>query len=437
MWKDSGRFLLLILLLFASLTVAAIDNDFSEFTGQITYVGDDHNVYNLRLADNTTYQLTTDASATRHYQWPTWSNDGRLAYFCCDLGVATSFDSQAYISQNARLPGDLVYEGEGNTVIYASWAPENCDDGFNCRDLALLINDVRSGGLSIEMVRNRADNTTSQQIGVGSPFYYHWNPDGTRLIFHRNNRRLDIYDMGLASISTEFEQRSSGAYQTPAWSPVDDRVLFGVNGENRGTTDLVIAENGEARTLLKGLNGFVSFLWSPNGRFIAYRLLSQEFLSPVFVIDSQSGELVSQGSVNGILAFFWSPDSRKIAYVTLSSQLESANVHNGQHANRTLVQDDGPPRFVWLVHDVEANTDLRYSSFLGTTEMVYLLNFFDQFAPSHRVWSPDSRHIVYSELLRVANNADLQPTVSVIDVNDPTVAPVNIADGVFAIWSFQ
>jgi hypothetical protein len=408
---------LLVLFSIVVIPVFAIGEDTTSIPGKIALVGADYNVYTYNFAVSELIPLSQDATRTRHYQWPTWSTDGRIAYFCCDLRVAQAPDAQVYIAADSTLQGELVYEQSGAAVIYAYWSPANCTNSENCRDLALLVNDLRAGGLAIEMLQNSAEMTTNRTIASGSPFYYHWNPDGTQLIFHRNSTRLDVFDIAQNDVSTAFDERSSGLFQTPAWSPVDSRVLFGVRGAAPGQTNLAIADGAAVGTLLENLSGFVSFLWSPDGNYIAYRIFNQNDIGAVIVVDSRTGIEVSRSSADGIISFFWSPDSAKIAYLTISEQA-SGRVSVG-----------------WSVLNIELDSNVQYSSFVPTYEMGYLLQYFDQFSPSHRLWSPDSRYLVYSEVVEA--DGGFSPQVSVIDVNQPAGSPVKISDGVFAVWSYE
>ena len=50
-------------------------------------------------------------------------------------------------------------------------------------------------------------------------------------------------------------------------------------------------------------------------------------------------------------------------------------------------------------------------------------------------WSPDSRYLVYSEVIEV--DGGYTPQVSVIDVSQPASNPIKVADGVFGVWSFE
>lgn len=428
------------LLLLTSVAFVAAQSDDAAATdpsGQIVYIGEDYNVYSYDFAATETFQLTDDASPRRHYQWPTWSQDGRLAYFCCDLQVADNLGSQAFISQDGREPGALAYDGNGETIIYAAWSPAACTAVANCLDLALLVNDVLRGGLSVEILRDAEDGPTSDLIAIGSPFYYSWSPQGDRLIFHRNSRRVDIYDVATGRISP-IGQASSGAFQAPAWSPVDDRVLFGARGSERATTDLVVVEGTQTNALIRGIRGQISFSWSPDGRYIAYRVATRERYGSLFVIDSVTGALVSRSSTDGVLGFFWSPDSQQVAYVTVAYAEDDFDLNAGSRGLRArpAAQDQGREAegLAWSTLNIADGFNRQHAVFAPTREFVYLLLYFDQFARSHQVWSPDSTHLVYSEFLR---RAAPTPVVSALDVTQPNAQPQRIAEGVFAVWSFN
>ncbi len=77
------------------------------------------------------------------------------------------------------------------------------------------------------MIRDLEDEPSVTQVGTGAPFYYSWSPDGQRMVWQRNNRQIDIFDVNANEISRTFDQLPAEFF-APAWSPVDDRVLFGV-----------------------------------------------------------------------------------------------------------------------------------------------------------------------------------------------------------------
>ncbi len=427
--------LVVLVLIFGSFAVVQAIGEETDVPGRLAIVGDDFNVYTYDFANEARTTITDDSSGTRRYQWPTWSVDGRLAYFCCDLRAANSLESAAYVSPDGIAPGELVYEGDNEAIIYANWSPATCANDPECRDLALLINEISEGTLSVEILHNTASETTQERVDIGSPFYYQWSPDGSQLIFHRDSRQLDIFNVISGDITENIEERSSGLYQAPAWSPVDNRVLFGWRGSTASSTDLVVYEDGVGQVLAEDLEGFLSFLWSPDGRMIAYRLISEDGHGDIMVIDAATGDLIARTESEDIISFFWSPDSQKIAFVTAVSA-DNRQAKDGIYARPRFAQNEDVPTFVWSVLDVEANDSVRYNSFVPTYEMGYWMLYFDQFTPSHRIWSPNSRYLVYS---RVADlTVDPRPIISLLDTAAPTAEAVtDVTEGVFAVWSFE
>ncbi len=403
---------------------------FPQLPGYIAYIGADLNVYTIARETNAVIQLTADAGIQRDsaliYQWPTWSTDGRLAYFQTRLTRAGTTTTSVFISPDAQTPGVLRYETSDKSFTYAYWSPQSCSGEGDCRELAVLMG--TPNGFNIDVVRDipQSDAQVST-IGQGAPFYFSWSPNGERILWHRNQARIEVHDRSLGQVISAVSDMP-GAFAAPAWSPVDDRLLFGQDGADPTTTDLVIAMGDEIETLVFGLRGPVYFAWSPNGNRIAY----VDRQGALVVIDAVSGERLARTVVSGVLAFFWSPNSERIAYITLANTPGSFNAfENKSELLKTLVQGQ-TPGLAWSVIDIDTQETWRYGAFVPTREMIYLLSFYDQFAQSHRLWSPSSTHLVYGEVA-----PDGQSFVSILDTTRAVSIPLNIADGFIGIWSFS
>lgn len=419
---------LFILFMFIFSGASADEDAILDVPGRIAYIGEDYNVYSLSLHDSNMSQLTTDANRTQRYQWPTWAEDGKLAYFCCQPLMGSVF-TDVYISPDGITGGDRVYSGEGEVFTYAYWSPQTCSTDDTCRDLAVLLN--QGGFFSVELFRNNAEATSNQTVGIGSPFYYSWSPDGTRLLLQRNNRRLEIYDITTNEIQA-LNQRP-GLIQAPAWSPIDDRLLFGalnIDNNNNATTDLVIVANDEVQILQANIPGLLVYSWSPDGNYVAFRTLVDGDLGGITVLDTITGEIIAQALAEDVYAFFWSPDSQKIAYVALTTPQGSFSASNPMMSRIAETQQQ---RFdlTWAVLDVASDESRRYGTFTPTEEMIYIFNFFDQFGQSHHLWSPDSTHIVFAEFTETG------PELNILDMTRPNAVPFSIADGFIGIWSYR
>lgn len=410
--------------------LSAQETPIPNIPGQIAYIGADYNVYLLAPEENSQLALTDDAGieedVLRFYQLPTWSTDGRLAYFGTAVNRTGEVATEVFVSASGG-EGESIYLGNNEVFNYAFWSPQNCPASETCRDLAVLLGSAEANGLLVELIRAGIEDVSSRVVGTGAPFYYSWSPDGTRILMQRDGTRMDIYDVSEASISDMLSQ-TPGSFFAPAWSPVDDRLLIGVRAEDGESTDLVIVANGDTQTLVEGLSGIAYFIWSPDGNRIAYMdVQNRNRLGTLVVLDAVTGETVAQSTSNNVLAFFWSPNSGQIAYVTAATS--SPGSFSAKVQSAPALQSGG---LAWSVLDVDNGAVRSYGSFVPTEQMAYLLTYFDQFAQSHRVWSPDSRHLVYSEV-----TAESEAMISLIDTTQEVSVPLFIAEGVVGVWSFN
>lgn len=391
------------------------------FPGKIAYIGPDFNVY--VYAENANTALTDDATIQRHYQWPTWSNDGRLAYFCCDARfMLPPMRIETYISRNGLDSGKLIYAKEDEAFTYAYWSPSDCDEAAACRDLAVLLSRPNLP-FKVEVIRDNSRTPSSKSVGSAAPFYFSWSPDGTRMVWQLNNRSLRLFDVD-GDNEQSLVETPPGRMQAPQWSPVDDRVLVAALNADSETSDIILVDDGIATSLQEQVEGIIALSWSPDGRYIAYSVVSRQRGSVLVVVDSTSGEINSLARADVIPAFFWSPDSTQIAYVT-PSIAGSASVSTTPAQNSTL-------RLQWNVLNIETEVVQSLSTFAPTNDMLYLLTYFDQFAQSHRLWSPDSRYIVYGESLENG-----EESVTILDTDSASGVTYSIASGSIGIWSYD
>jgi TolB protein len=402
-------------------------------SGSLAITGADGNIYLLGSPTASggaqPIALTDDATPGQHlYAWPTWSTDGRLAFFGQEVAQREGQQSillQVFITpQDSQTPA-LAYESFTETLTYAYWSPGNCAASPDCRDLALLT--TTPDGLAVLRIRDEAPDFSAETIGRGGPFYYSFSPDGQHMIWQRFGRQLDLYDTTTDAV-TETLPDTAGLFQAPMWSPVDDRLLFSVYEED-GQHDLVVAEGEERTVIAADLPGALTFAWSPDGQYVAYKLDYGE----VVIVDSRTGDVMVRSNAAQVLAFLWSPDGTKLAYLALPSQDQSPQVSAPNGGHLAAPARSGPLALAWHLIDLAQETQWTYfQGFYPTRDMIYYLQFFDQFAQSHRLWSPDSRYLAYAEITE-----DGHRVISLLDTTDPAAPTRAIAEGQIAIWSFE
>lgn len=404
--------LLLVLMALSASPAASRAQD--PTAGTIALVGADSNIYLYDVSSGQTTPITTDADgATRAYLWPTWASDGRLAYFGVSAADGDAFDHAVFVRDTDGSIG-RAYATEREIFTYAQWAPADCPDAAGCRELAVLY--TNETGLAVRMVR--ADGELAvREVSVGGPHYWDWSPDGSRMFWARFGTNLEYYDTTTDRITPL--PLVPGPGRAVDWSPVDDRVLMMAIGTDR-RNQLTLVEDAVASIVVGGFAGPVSFAWSPQGDQVAY-LDETDFQLAVVAVDGDKTPIEIDREV---IAFWWSPDGGQIAYLVVAHAADS-----GQSAKGFLPQDQIGLR--WVVYDVSTGRRLTYDTFAPTTQMIYYLNFYDQFSRSHALWSPDSRFLVFGQVL-----ADGSEVVSLLDTTDQTQPAKTIRAGSLGIFSW-
>ncbi len=385
-------------------------------SGQIAIAGSDGNIHLYDPTSGTFTQVSTDGdNRFRRFDWPTWSTDGRLAYFGVSVAEGDGYSLGIFVRPAEGGEAEKVYTSSRENFTYAFWSPADCPAG-NCRDLAVL---ASPNGSFFTLKRVRVSDEADPEIsdlGEGAPFYWDWSPDGQSMLWARFSASLEVYDSAADEISLTYEE-SQGFQRAVDWSPIDNRVLSAVLNED-GTSDLMIFK-GQTRTpIAEDLQSVVAFEWSPDGTQIAFLNGLDGALT---VVDSATGKFVA-APASEVVAFFWSPDSQKIAYLTFGQS----------DAGSSARPDFQEILLEWHVYDLASASSNSLSLFVPTDTMIYYLSFFDQFARSHRLWSPDSRYLVYGEAL-----SDGSQQVSLIDVTTPGVSPQMIMAGEIGIFSWN
>ena len=370
-------------------------------------------------AGGATQEITTDAgqseSAARIYQTPIWSPDGkRVAFVGIDsfqgrtsgrvlTARADGSDAQA-ISTGGRLPANLY------------WSPDS-------RSLSFLTAGSGGGGFLL-LSWQPGSAAPVQTLDAGRPLFWGWAPDSTGVTVHAGSvrtsgRRVSFLQVGAAVIESGLPLQP-GEFQTPAWSPDGSGVVLATIADG-GRTDLVIAhpEHRDRRETIATANGAVTFLWSPDGSSLGYIARRQEvesIVSRLHLRDVATGA-ETMLEEDDVFAFFWSPDSRRVAYFVPSVQ----SLNEG--SDQTLV-------LTLRVYDRERRSSADIETFVPTPQFAAVIRVFDQYGQAARIWSPDSRNLVYAAL------TDAGPHVMVARA-EGNLVPRKMAQGLIGFWSWQ
>jgi TolB protein len=350
-------------------------------TPRLAYVGLDDHVYTVPVSGGDPRRVSAAPgeamlpAGQRLARWPTWSADGsRLAFMRFEL--SRTADSKAMVYSTPGDGGELtrLFESTEEFPIYMGWTP---DAGM----LTLLAQ--RGDGLRL-LLLDPSGGRPPREVASGNPLYFAWSPDSQHLLVHvgGDSRADDRASIGVwraaggSNAALPIPARP-GDFRAPGWSADGARMGF-VQRVPGGQAALAVQDvNAAEPTRLTILSAEAALVWSPAADRLAFSSrVSPE--APVYrgieTVRADGGERhqVTDGLVAG---FFWSPDGRRLAYAAMDVQ------------KRALV---------WFVADPDGKNRKELASFEPSQEQLFVFQFFDQYAQSHGVWSPDGKYLVYS-----------------------------------------
>jgi TolB protein len=409
------KFLLCLgLLVFLSLSLAQ--------SGRIAFITTDGQLATVS-PDGADLRVLTEGA--QRLQFPAWSPDSsKLA----SIGVDREGSFIQVFSDEANIAGTEIYRSNSQGAIYLYWSPDNTTVSF-------LANNPESG-LALYLASEEED---ARLLANGAPFYWQWQSDSTGMLIHTGftgqGSRLGFTTTESDTLAENLA--SPGVFQAPGISPSGNYIAYAEDNEFRGTQVIIqnnpLTDVAEVKREVKH-EGAAALSWSPAEEKLAFTAPAKDapaVYGELKLLEAESG-LLETLSENLVVCFFWSPDGNYIAYLTPNlEQGEDSDVsftENPVLVSSTQKVQRGSFLLELHVVDITTKEDKRLATFTPTFLFLdQFLPFFDQYALSHRLWSPDSSAIVLP-----ITNADSTKQITVFGL-DGTVTAVGEGDTPF--WS--
>lgn len=386
---------------------------------RLVFVGEDGDLYQTgprpRLqprAQRLTWGWESAESDGRlYYVWPSYSPDGSLvACFGVRPGSGEGQEAGLYAVTEDGVSMHEIWRTSRAVPIGESWSPDSSR-------IAILLQ--AADGLSLEVANVRQPGETII-VERGSPLFWSWSPVENMLAVHTGGSHSVYDDARLAIFDTrdgceQIASLSPGEFRTPAWSP-DGRRLAYVDAGEEGREFLAIYRlDDRVSEIVQPVEGHSAMLWSPDGRFLAISQALGEtphLFTGVSLVDVRTGR-VKVVSDDNVVSFFWSPCSERLLTLSFS---ESGGMQ-------------------WSSLDVFGTRETIESRFYPSRELVYFCWFFDQFAMSHPLVSPDGRSLTFAGHVTTPGGQKLdgETAVYIQSLVDPG-PPERIGPGHFGCW---
>ncbi len=282
-------------------------------------------------------------------------------------------------------------------TFYLNWAPDGSQVG-------ILYGGPQ--GVILEVV-DPAESTTTP-IGAGTPFYFSWSPDSTEMAVHVSGGTFGTIEPGgeLMDLGS-----TTPIYQAVRWTGA------GIFHVDSGGLELVTADEEQLLAELPGSPIYFvpnaagtkvaieSFTDEPAGSTAAESGVVSVKANAVSVLDVTTGE-VDVASEDTSVGFFWSPDGESLLMLQLVGRTGEADVSVWRDGETTLLTSLAPP-----------------VSFFQN-----VLQYFDQYAQSLQLWSPDSASVALPGQIGEESGVWVIPT----DGSEPSL----VSDGEWVAWSY-
>lgn len=391
----------------------------SDPAGHIAYVDPDGR---LALLDPTTGDAVAVTAAGARTSFPVWSSGGdRVAVIALDqMGPHVDVVD---VARGATVA--TVHRLTGRTPIYLDWSPDD-------RWLAVLAG-LSSGRLALDLVDMTVPGGALRPFAEGAPFFWDWSPTDPALLVH-----VDVGGpaarAGVTPLAAFFLRQplpEPAGFQSPAFSSDGRLVAYArLDPSGRSVVALPSPERPDVTQppRLVPVAGVVALAWRPGAPQLAIQRAADRTavpVGPVDVLDVATGD-VHRLSDDRVVASFWSPDGRFLATLSLVGGGGEREALAATPADPVRVATERPAQFAPLtlalkVIDVDAGGARPLGVFTPSPLFAtQYLPFFDQYARSHRLWSPSSDALVLPALddagvptlVRFGVDGDVRPLVA-------------------------
>ncbi|MCS7325032.1 MAG: hypothetical protein NZ532_06805 [Thermoflexales bacterium] len=392
-------------------------------------------------------------SSAHVFRFPAWSPDGQ---HIAAIGFSEEGATLFMLEDRERTALRPIFSRANEVPLHLFWSPSGEHLSFITAHLSDESEEEERKPFKLRLVDLRAREV--RLLASGRPFFWDWSADGQQLIIHGGMEGKDAFVHLLDPFDASRPRirlvSKPGMFRAPGFSRSGRYLAFGEVG-NDGEMYLAVDDLQEqTRTIIAHL-GIAALSWSPTEDQLAYISPTEPLrlsYGPLRVVDMRTREL-NLIADDLVLAFFWSPSGDCIAYFTLAktkeavlselisdpTQLARAGGCRQVEAQEALTFDDAHLN-LWVA-DLQRETQHLICTFAPTdTFAEEFLPFFDQFALSHRLWSPDGQALVLPMMVRPAESApqeEAQPWICVVPADRRAGPPRPITPGVIAFWSHQ
>ena len=340
------------------------------------------------------------------FAFPAWSPDGSRvgAVAQHSSGGGAAIEVFGSVSDpNAR--GTVLYDSTTSVPFYLYWRPDGGRVAFLSQE---------SQTIALQVAPSDASSPATM-LRKAAPMYWAWE-GGDRLLVHAggNEGQLFLGEVAGDGATVATVTDPPGDFRVPAAS-ADGRYEAYATKHGDGTAAIVVTGPGGSPRHEVPVSGPAAFSFAPSGDLLAFvgpgpsdRQVGLP-LGALQVLDAAVGQ--PRTLLTGeVVSFFWAPDGRTIATLSVAGTSgpgaadvpDAAGLVDARLASTRSggAPPDLPPGAtgigVTLAFVDVASGAVRSQQTIQLSNLFInsVLPYFDQYALSHRLWSPDSASLL-------------------------------------------
>lgn len=253
--------------------------------------------------------------------------------------------------------GALLTVSCSNNVNLVSSAKNTNSPKYMNPNRKLLFVSNQDGDREIFITNLKGENLTQLTQNSSDDYDASWSPNGQHILFtsNRDNGNSEVYIMRTDGSQQVNLSKSAGYDGQARWSPDGNSIAF--TSDRDGAIGLFIMTPMTGNDIRKlsfehSKNvGFSQPVWSPNGKWIAYRKQNERAKADLWLVDvdkNKHRQLTNNDKFDDDLPN-WSPDSNKLIYQSRRNReynIYLYNINSNKESKLTnLPSADARPRW--------------------------------------------------------------------------------------------
>jgi Tol biopolymer transport system component len=215
--------------------------------------------------------------------------------------------------------------------------------------------EVRSGGRTLGLFTIDPDGTDGREVGAAGGYLATWSPDGLRLAYLHtgNSGRNDLFVINADGTNQKRLTDTPEEEGIPAWSPHGDTIAVSIPTDGDAEIFLIDTESGEIVSQLTNNEGIDDYMpaWSPDGSQIVYVAGNEVDGSDEIHIMTADGTTSTQITDNAVEDYYpaWAPNGDTIVFVSARAGEQTLFIMDVDGSNQRQLTDgkDRDSRPAW------------------------------------------------------------------------------------------